>query len=88
MIELQNFTFSLKNGGIAYLIHNRPEKMNAMNDRSWYEVRKFFEDIANDPSVKAIIITGAGDKSFIAGADIEESIGIVDSRRDDDYRRF
>lgn len=75
MIELQNFTFSLKNDGIAYLIHNRPEKMNAMNDRSWYEVRKFFEDVANDPSVKAIIITGAGDKSFIAGADIEESIG-------------
>lgn len=73
-IELQNFTLEVKENGIAYFIHNRPDKLNAMNDQSWYEVQTFFESIANEPSIKAVIVTGAGDKAFVAGADIGDSI--------------
>lgn len=74
MVELQNFKLEVKENGIAYFTHNRPDKMNAMNDRSWYEVQSFFEEIASEPSIKAVIVTGAGDKAFVAGADIGNSI--------------
>lgn len=69
-MEYQNFRLSVNDRGIAFFTANRPEKMNAMNDLSWAELRRFFEEADKDPAIHAVIVTGAGEKAFVAGADI------------------
>ena len=59
-----------KRGAIAYVTINRPKVLNALNGATWQELRTAFEDAQNDPAVRGVILTGAGDKAFIAGADI------------------
>jgi enoyl-CoA hydratase len=59
-----------KRGAIAYVTVNRPKVLNALNSATWQELRATFEDAQNDPAVRGVILTGAGDKAFIAGADI------------------
>lgn len=51
---------------------NRHDKLNALNNAVLDELRAAFEDAAADPDVKGIILTGAGEKAFVAGADIRE----------------
>ncbi|MGN6605221.1 MAG: enoyl-CoA hydratase-related protein [Ginsengibacter sp.] len=51
---------------------NRPEKMNALNKMVLEELDKVMDEIYNDKNIKAVIITGAGEKAFVAGADISE----------------
>src|SRR5258705_6776795 len=59
-----------KRGAIAYVTVNRPKVLNALNAPTWQDLRTAFEDAQNDPAVGGVILTGAGDKAFIAGADI------------------
>jgi enoyl-CoA hydratase/carnithine racemase len=59
-----------KRGAIAYVTVNRPKVLNALNAPTWQDLRTAFEDAQNDPAVCGVILTGAGDKAFIAGADI------------------
>src|SRR4029453_14423638 len=59
-----------KRGGIAYVTVNRPKVPNATNSQTWKDLRAAFEDARDDAAVRAVILTGAGDKAFIAGADI------------------
>jgi enoyl-CoA hydratase/carnithine racemase len=59
-----------KRGVIAYVTVNRPKVLNALNAPTWQDLRIAFEDAQNDPAVRGVILTGAGDKAFIAGADI------------------
>jgi enoyl-CoA hydratase/carnithine racemase len=59
-----------KRGGIGYVTVNRPEKLNALNDTVMVELNACFESIEQDAEVKAVILTGAGEKAFVAGADI------------------
>jgi len=61
-----------KNGPIAYVTLNRPKVLNALNSATWRELQTAFEDARDDASVRGAILTGAGDKAFIAGADISE----------------
>src|SRR6476661_8025116 len=61
-----------KKGAIAYVTLNRPKVLNALNKRTWEELRTAFEDARDDIAVRGVILTGAGDKAFIAGADINE----------------
>jgi enoyl-CoA hydratase/carnithine racemase len=61
-----------KRAGIAYVTVNRPEKLNALNRKVMEELEACFEDIRTDDGVKAAILTGAGEKAFVAGADINE----------------
>jgi enoyl-CoA hydratase len=61
-----------KKGSIAYVTVNRPKVLNALNTPTWSDLRKAFEDARDDVSVRGVILTGAGDKAFIAGADISE----------------
>src|SRR6478672_4011047 len=61
-----------KKGAIAYVTVNRPKVLNALNTPTWTDLRTAFEDAKVDPSVYGVILTGAGDKAFIAGADISE----------------
>jgi enoyl-CoA hydratase/carnithine racemase len=61
-----------KNGQVAYVTLNRPKVLNALNHAALEELKAAFEDAAADPGVRGIILTGAGDKAFIAGADIAQ----------------
>ena len=59
-------------GGIAYVTLNRPKVLNALSRRTWEDLRAAFEGARDDAAVRGVILTGAGDKAFIAGADISE----------------
>src|SRR6266700_4213588 len=61
-----------KKTGIAYVTLNRPKVLNALNKTAIADLRVAFEDARDDSSLHGVILTGAGDKSFIAGADINE----------------
>ncbi|MER9296766.1 enoyl-CoA hydratase-related protein [Mesorhizobium sp. M0621] len=61
-----------KKGAIAYVTVNRPKVLNALNTPTWSDLRKAFEDARDDAAIRGVILTGAGDKAFIAGADISE----------------
>ena len=68
---LENVLYEKKEG-IAYVTLNRPKVLNALNERTWQDLRAAFENARDDATVRGIILTGAGDKAFIAGADISE----------------
>lgn len=59
-----------KEGNIATLYINRPKALNALNKDTLTEMKAAIEDIADDDDIKVLIITGVGDKAFVAGADI------------------
>jgi len=61
-----------KRGGIAYITMNRPKVMNALNKTAVADLTAAFEAARDDVEVRGAIVTGAGDKAFIAGADINE----------------
>lgn len=69
--KLDNLLYE-KRGGIAYVTLNRPKVLNALNTSTWKDLRTAFEDARDDATVRGVILTGAGDKAFIAGADIGE----------------
>src|SRR5258708_2293183 len=68
---LENVLYEAK-GAIAYVTLNRPKVLNALNLRTWTDLRSAFETARDDKIVRGVILTGAGDKAFIAGADISE----------------
>jgi enoyl-CoA hydratase len=61
-----------KRGGIGYVTVNRPEKLNALNHKVMEELDDCFHKIQADPEVGVVILSGAGEKAFVAGADINE----------------
>jgi len=61
-----------KKNAIAYVTVNRPKVLNALNMATMEELRTAFHDIKSDAGVRVVILTGAGEKAFIAGADINE----------------
>jgi len=83
---LENVLYE-KRDGIAYVTLNRPKVLNALNQRTWQDLRAAFEDARDDATVRGVILTGAGDKAFIAGADISEiaHITAVDAERSSRY---
>jgi enoyl-CoA hydratase len=58
--------------GIATLFINRPEKLNALNSTTIQELHETLKTLDQNPNVRVIIITGSGEKAFVAGADIAE----------------
>jgi enoyl-CoA hydratase len=83
---LENVLYEKKDG-IAYVTLNRPKVLNALNQRTWQDLRTAFEDARDDATVRGVILTGAGDKAFIAGADIGEiaHITAVDAEQSSRY---
>jgi len=61
-----------KKGATAYVTVNRPKVLNALNTPTWADLRTAFERARDDAAVRGVILTGAGNKAFIAGADIGE----------------
>jgi len=70
-MDLQFLLYSTDEN-IATITINRPDKLNALNGALLDELEMLVDTIKADPSVKVVIITGAGEKSFVAGADISE----------------
>src|ERR1700749_771431 len=62
-----------KRGGIAFIMFNRPKVLNALNRKTVEELRDALTNVRDDAAVRVLILTGAGEKSFVAGADIGES---------------
>ena len=85
-LTLQNVLYERKSG-IAYMTLNRPKVLNALNTPTWTDLRTAFEDAKADKSVRGVILTGAGDKAFIAGADISE-LAHVDAFEAEESSRF
>ena len=73
-LSLTSFSTLLyeKKASVAYVTLNRPDVMNALNQRAIEELHAAFTDARNDASIRGVILTGAGNRAFIAGADIGE----------------
>jgi enoyl-CoA hydratase len=81
-MQLENVLWRVEDGvGIATV--NRPKALNALNARTIAELAQLAEAVASDRSIRALVLTGAGDKAFVAGADIAEmaSYGVLEARR-------
>ncbi len=70
-LSLENVLYEQR-GDIAYVTVNRPKVLNALNSATWADLLAAFEQARSDANVRGVILTGAGDKAFIAGADIAE----------------
>jgi enoyl-CoA hydratase len=71
MLIFENLLYDKRNS-IAYVTLNRPKVLNALNSATMTELRTAFEDAREDAAVRTIILTGTGEKAFVAGADINE----------------
>jgi enoyl-CoA hydratase len=71
MPEFENLNYR-KSGPIAILTIDRPKALNALNQATLAEIHRALQDAADDSAVHGVIVTGAGDKAFVAGADITE----------------
>ena len=85
-LTLDNVLYE-KRGAIAYVTVNRPKVLNALNRQTWEDLRTAFEDARDDAEIRGVILTGAGEKAFIAGADIGElaQITAVEAERSSTY---
>jgi enoyl-CoA hydratase len=70
-MEYNNILFSIDEG-IATITFNRPKALNAMNSETMSELMDAVSQCRNDDDIRVIILTGSGDKAFVAGADIAE----------------
>lgn len=78
-----------KDGPVGWLIFNRPDKRNAVGIETWQLMPEYAKDLAADDAIRVVILRGAGDKAFVAGADISQ---FKDRRRnmedEAEYRRI
>jgi enoyl-CoA hydratase/carnithine racemase len=70
-LTLANVLYEKKDA-VAYVTINRPKVLNALNTPTWKDMRTAFEDAEKDVAIRGVILTGAGNTAFIAGADIGE----------------
>jgi enoyl-CoA hydratase len=61
-----------RDGAVAVITINRPKVLNALNSQTIRELQRAIDELGHDDGVRAIVITGAGEKAFVAGADINE----------------
>jgi len=81
-MELKNILYEKKNG-VATITINRPKALNSMNEETILEISSTLDDIRKDENVKVVVITGAGNRAFSAGADINmmKGRGTLEGRR-------
>ncbi|MBN8890047.1 MAG: enoyl-CoA hydratase [Rhodospirillales bacterium 70-18] len=59
-------------GGVGVITFNQPEKRNAMSVEMWTGLAEILDGFAADPGLRVVVLTGAGDKAFVSGADISQ----------------
>jgi enoyl-CoA hydratase len=79
--DFQYLQCDARPNGVLLITINRPEVMNAANARLHWELTKIWGVVKDDPKVKVAVITGAGDKAFSAGADLDWLTGFVGNAR-------
>ena len=70
-----------KEGHVAQVVMNRPEVRNALNAEMLVRLADAWQDINDDPQIRAAILTGAGDDAFCAGADLDRLVGMMQGKR-------
>lgn len=70
-MTFENLLFEIRDG-IAFLTLNRPKVLNALNAAMFQELQTAIETVRSEETVRAVVLTGAGEKAFAAGADIQE----------------
>lgn len=70
-MQFNTLIFSVENN-IAIITINRPDKLNALNKEVFNDLEKAIDEVEKNPEIKSAILTGAGPKAFVAGADISE----------------
>ena len=76
--EYENLTFDVKDN-VAIIGINRPKAMNALNKGVREDLRSAMDEVETNDDIRTVIITGAGNKAFVAGADISEFVGLTPS---------
>ncbi len=71
----QNLLTEISDGILTVTI-NRPDKLNALNGQVLEELDNIFDIVYADPAIRAVLLTGAGEKAFVAGADISEFLSV------------
>jgi len=71
LTQFENLLYDKRNN-IAYITVNRPKVLNALNPATMEDLRRAFVAAKDDPEVRVVILTGAGEKAFVAGADLNE----------------
>jgi enoyl-CoA hydratase/carnithine racemase len=61
-----------KDGPIGWIVFNQPEKRNAVSQEMWEAMPAYVEELAGDDAIRVVILRGAGDRAFVAGADISQ----------------
>ncbi len=78
-----------KDGPIGWIVFNQPEKRNAVSQEMWQAMPDYVRDLAGDDAIRVVILRGAGDQAFVAGADISQ---FKDRRRnmadEEEYRKI
>ena len=71
-MALTDKVISRKDGNVGYVIFNNPERRNAMSLEMWEATTRLMSEYAKDDSIRVVVLSGAGDKAFVAGADISK----------------
>ncbi|HET7755423.1 MAG TPA: enoyl-CoA hydratase-related protein [Anaeromyxobacteraceae bacterium] len=81
-MQLENLLWRVEDG-VGIVTFNRPKVLNAMNARTFVDLEQLLDAVERDATVRALVFTGAGDKAFVAGADIAAmaQMGPVEARR-------
>jgi enoyl-CoA hydratase len=78
-----------KDGPIGWIVFNQPEKRNAVSQEMWQQMPEHVRELADDDAIRVVVLRGAGDQAFVAGADISQ---FKDRRRnmadEEEYRRI
>lgn len=67
----EHFLISQAAPFVVHVEINRPRKLNAFHEPMWLELGRIFSRLSHDPNVRAIVLSGAGDRAFCAGLDVE-----------------
>lgn len=87
MMQYEHVLFETDTAGVALVTINRPDKLNALSAAVIAELRDAFERIQKDPGIRALILTGAGEKAFVAGADINQLAALSPAEMRESARR-
>jgi enoyl-CoA hydratase/3-hydroxyacyl-CoA dehydrogenase len=76
-----------KKGDVGVITIRRPKALNALNSKVFKELSEYCDIIKNDPDIKAGVLTGFGNKAFVAGADIKEMAGLTEPSQGEEFAR-